>query len=583
ADVAVFVHALDLALSNNEFYGKGDVAKANRLVDMCSARLKTFPQTPWRTQKGLVVRGYRSAIDGAVQPYGLEIPADLDFTKPVPLYVWLHGRGDKTTDLHFIDQRASRAGRIAPAGAIVVHPFGRHCIGFKSAGEIDVLDVVKHVQSEYKIDPDRVVLMGFSMGGAGAWHLGAHYTDHWVAVSPGAGFAETAKYNRLALSDYPVTYEQTLWQLYDVPGYVRNLFNVPFVAYSGEVDKQIQAARVMEEAFKSEGRELPHIIGPKMGHSYHPDSLAEIMKMMAVAVDEKRDRSPAKVHLQTKTLRYNRMHWVTALRLERHWQDSRVDAEITSPHQWKVETKNIRELQLNPQQGSGQIEISIDGKLLQVERDSGKPVILSYSESAKKWTEISRQPKDSGLFKVHGLQGPIDDVWMSPFLVVVPSQECRSEKVQRWMEFEIEHMKRRWQTLFRGELRIKKDSDVTPDDIANYHLVVWGDANANSIIAKSLGQLPVQWDVKTLTVNGKEHAAADHVPVFVYPNPLNSKKYIVVNSGPTFREGHDSTNSLQNPKLPDWAVVDLNTLPSAQSPGKIVDAGFFSEAWQYTK
>jgi hypothetical protein len=58
---------------------------------------------------------------------------------------------------------------------------------------------------------------------------------------------------------------------------------------------------------------------------------------------------------------------------------------------------------------------------------------------------------------------------------------------------------------------------------------------------------------------------------------------VVLNSGPTFREGHDRTNSLQNPKLPDWAVVDLATPPDAQTPGKVVDAGFFDEEWKWRK
>ena len=66
-------------------------------------------------------RGYRSEVDGS-QPYGLEIPDSVDFSKPVPLYIWLHGRGDNATDLHFIVERQGRKGQIQPAGAIVVHP-----------------------------------------------------------------------------------------------------------------------------------------------------------------------------------------------------------------------------------------------------------------------------------------------------------------------------------------------------------------------------------------------------------------------------------------------------------------------------
>ena len=42
------------------------------------------------------------------------------------------------------------------------------------------------------------------------------------------------------------------------------------------------------------------------------------------------------------------------------------------------------------------------------------------------------------------------------------------------------------------------------------------------------------------------------------------------------------TNSMQNPKLPDWAVVQVgpDTPPTDESPGKVVAAGFFDEQWR---
>ena len=51
--------------------------------------------------------------------------------------------------------------------------------------------MTQDVKAKYPIDPDRIVLYGFSMGGAGAWSIGSHYPDLWAAVQPGAGFAET--------------------------------------------------------------------------------------------------------------------------------------------------------------------------------------------------------------------------------------------------------------------------------------------------------------------------------------------------------------------------------------------------------
>jgi len=110
-------------------------------------------------------------------------------------------------------------------------------------------------------------------------------------------------------------YERRLWGVYDVPAYVRNLFNLPVVAYSGEKDKQIQAARVMEQAFADEGKELSHLIGPGMGHRYHADTLKTILGRMKEACDQGLDHSPSRVTLQTQTLRYHRVHWVDVQRL----------------------------------------------------------------------------------------------------------------------------------------------------------------------------------------------------------------------------------------------------------------------------
>ena len=86
--------------------------------------------------------------------------------------------------------------------------------------------------------------------------------------------------------------------------------------------------------------------------------------------------------------------------------------------------------------------------------------------------------------------------------------------------------------------------------------------------------------ISGLSVGSSEYSASNHVPVLVYPNPLAPDRYVVLNSGMTFREGHDRTNSLQNPKLPDWAVLSLHEAPNAETAGRVVAAEFFDERWQ---
>ncbi|HND51709.1 MAG TPA: prolyl oligopeptidase family serine peptidase, partial [Pirellulaceae bacterium] len=603
-DAEVYLKAVDYALRHGEFYTDKDFPKADAALKQAEQRLTELAagKTPWTDARGLVVRGYRSKLDDSVHPYGLVVPQDLDKSKPVTLYVWLHGRGDKQTDLHFVHERERSTGQISPPGALVLHPFGRHCLGFKSAGEIDVLEAIEHVKTQYSIDSNRIVLIGFSMGGAGAWHLGAHYADRWCAVSPGAGFAETAQYNKLTPDKFPPKYEQTLWGCYDVPAYVRNLFNVPVIAYSGEKDKQIQAAQIMEAAYRAEGRTLTHLIGPDVEHKYHPDTLKELMSRLAEVAAKGRDAQPRQVALQTRTLRYNRQFWVEATGLVEHWQDSRIDAAIDDAKVLKATTRNITSLRFTPPREVASIQIDDQslaatspiaaGRQVSLVRQADRwrivaidnPSTAAGSSAASAVPAAPAVPTSPGaatpVVKRPGLQGPIDDVFLEPFLVVEPSGQSKYPQVAEWVSAELNRFRQRWRALCRGELRTKRDVDVTPEDIRRYHLVLWGDAESNKLIQRVNGRLPINWPNGHVQVEDQQFTASRHVPALIYPNPLNADKYIVLNSGLTFRDSHDRTNSQQNPKLPDWAIIDVSRPADGERPGGIVLADFFNEQWE---
>ena len=129
ADVQMFIKAVDFALRVSEFYDKKDVAKDVAKMDwaltQAKERLEKLDSHPWTTQKGQVLRGYTSVIDGSSQPYGLVIPDGLDLSKPAPLYVWLHGRNSPETDLHWLFNRSKNAGEVHPDDTIVLHDLSK--------------------------------------------------------------------------------------------------------------------------------------------------------------------------------------------------------------------------------------------------------------------------------------------------------------------------------------------------------------------------------------------------------------------------------------------------------------------------
>jgi hypothetical protein len=163
---------------------------------------------------------------------------------------------------------------------------------------------------------------------------------------------------------------------------------------------------------------------------------------------------------------------------------------------------------------------------------------------------------------------------------VKPTGRAAHPAIGTWVEAELARAIDTWRVNFRGAARVVADTGVTPEMIRDLHLVLWGDPASNAVLARILPKLPLEWNAATLRLNGRDYAAATHAPVLVYPNPLATDRYVVLNSSYTFRQGSSNTNALQTPKLPDWAVVNLDTPPSIAAPGRIEAAGFFDEIWR---
>lgn len=591
-DVLVFARAVRIAVEHQEFFAPGDVKKAQRLLEAGSQRIRDLEagRRPWLTDPGLTVRGFRSSLDGSLQPYGLVLPASFhpQHASGYRLDIWLHGRGETLSEVNFLDQRMQQVGRIAPAHTIVLHPYGRYSNAFKFAGETDVFEALQHVRQQYPVDEDRIAMRGFSMGGAGCWQFAVHYPDQFFATTPGAGFSETPEFLKFFQKETlnPQWFEEKLWQMYDCPVYAINLANLPTIAYSGEKDIQKQAADIMETALTDVGIDLVHLIGPDTGHSIHPDSMKEIEARLSQLAALGRDRTPRRVRFATSTLKYNRSHWVVLEGLEEHWMPARVDAEVQTDNAIAVSTRNVTALRLDFPAGHAPLDVTIpvtiriDGAILSASRPaSDRSFTVLLRKQGSRWEIASGF--SSELRKRPGLQGPIDDALMSRFVFVRPTRPSRiSRTLAKWVDHEMERAVEHWRRHFRGEAIVINDTEVTDELIAGSNLILWGDPTSNAVIGRIAEQLPVKWSATELQVGSTKFEPSDHAPVLVYPNPLNPDRYVVLNSSFTYREYAYLNNARQVPMLPDWAVIDLREPPGTQFPGRVAAAGFFDESWQ---
>jgi poly(3-hydroxybutyrate) depolymerase len=162
---------------------------------------------PFVKRTGSFERHYALSGAGEIMPYRVYVPTGYDGTRPFPLVVALHGLG--ATEDSFMDGY----GKVMPALAeqrnyIAVAPLGFRVdgfYGFRAAAaatpgqrrrgelsELDVMEVLKRIRRDYRIDDARIYLMGHSMGAIGTWALGAKYPDLWAALAPISGLGDPA-------------------------------------------------------------------------------------------------------------------------------------------------------------------------------------------------------------------------------------------------------------------------------------------------------------------------------------------------------------------------------------------------------
>ena len=597
ADIEIYYKAAVWIMRHKEFFQKEAADWTSAVLDrgLLRGSQAAQGQSPWLRQTGTsVVRAYRSRVDGSVQPYAVTFPAEYgkQVGKRWRIDVVLHGRDAGLTEVKFLHQHAGRAAA-KDQDWVQLDLFGRGNNAYRWAGEADVREAVAHFLAvEYQLgrdallDTTRKVLRGFSMGGAGTWHLGLHYPDAWSVLGPGAGFTTTHGYIKTLPAKLPA-YQEACLHIYDALDYAENAFNVAVVAYSGDQDPQMQAAKNIEAKLRPLGIPMTHLVAPGLGHQFPAEWRKKAEQLYSKYSAPGRPDFPPRVRFVTYTLKYQSCDWVELLGLERHYEQAKVDAERTEAG-FKVTTANVRAMRLTAPAGPAlPLRVQIDGQELEarpyvnaagmgslyLERREGKWAAVLPQKLV---TDRLRRPQ-----KMHGLQGPIDDAFMDSFLCVRGTGKPWHEATEKYARANLERFQAEWNKFLRGDLPVKDDVDVTEEDLATRHLILFGDPSSNALIGHTLGGLPMQWTAQGIFLAEHKVGAAEHVPVLIYPSPLNSGRYVVLNSGHTFRAADfRGTNALLYPRLGDYAI--LRPSPKDQDPAaaEVVTAGLFDDFWQ---
>ena len=608
ADVEICAKAAGWILRHREFfepaYSQWTIEVLNTGLRRASELGEGKPLTLQR--EGSTVLGYYSEVDESVQPYAVTLPRgyDPDIDRRWPLHVVLHGRNAKLNEVSFIhefDGMPTKDGRTW----IQLDVFGRTNNAYRWSGEADVFEAMSALKRRVRIDDSRITLRGFSMGGAGTWHIGLHYPSLWSSIGAGAGFVETVHHLKLASPLSPL--HQQLTKIYDAQEYALNAFNVPTIGYGGELDPQLFAAKTMHAKGQELGVPIELLIGPETAHKFHPDSLKKYMEFLATHTRQGRlpFPNPAKLKFITYTLKYNHCDWMTIEELIKPYEPTVVEAEIeTQTKTISVHTKNVAMLQISRNVAD---MIGIDGSKplsLQV-AEGNSPVGIYFEKRPEGWTRLdatqTRQYTALGtepglnpegglkpellaggdLRKRHNLQGPIDDAFMQPFVCVRPTGIAWSDGQTAWGRWTLERFEREFNKRLRGQVPVIDDTQVTDTILATKNLALFGDPGSNATLAMLVDKLPVKWMKDRFEVRGQTYSSAEHGLVMIYPNPLNPRKYVVINSGHTFHET-EFVNSNANlyPRLGDIGVIKFTARSDRGFDETVLFSDLFNSRWQ---
>jgi len=595
-DIEIYHKAAIWTVKHDEFYNKASADWTLAILDrgLLRASQQARGEAPWLSAPGrTVVRAYRSAIDGSVQPFAVTLPADYgkDPQKKWRLDVVLHGRNPSLTEVSFLHAHLAEKPIAAGLNYLQLDIYGRGNNAYRWAGEMDVQEAIESFINTERalgrgnlIDAERLVLRGFSMGGAGTWHLGLHRPDHWCVLGPGAGFSTTRGYVK-DLPDKLPSYVEKCLHIYDAVDYAENAFDVPVVAYAGADDEQLQAARNIEEKLKPLHIPMTLLIAPGLKHQFPEEWQKKAEEEYAKYTVKGRPEYPPQVHFVTYTMKYPSCHWAEILGLEHTYQRAMVDAKQVEKG-YAIKTENVRGLEIVLPSGATreQLAVAIDGQDLNVRPYTNQGGLHVYLEKRDKiWSvalpERLATARLRHLQKIGGLTGPIDDAFMGPFLCVRGTAQPWYDKTQEFAAANLERFQAEWSKYFRGELPVKDDVDVVAEDIGTHSLILFGDPSSNSLIKQVLVGLPLQWTQKEITLGGKKYSSAEHVPALIYPSPLNPERYVVLNSGHTFHAADfEQTNAMLYPRLGDYAI--LKPTGKDKLAAEVVHAGIFDDSWQ---
>lgn len=518
-------------------------------------------------------RTFVSNIDGSVQYYSVA-PSTSD--SPNQAFVLsLHGASVEATNQTRAYKQKDWAHIVAPTNR---RPFG---FNWEEWGRTDALEVMADARMIFNTDPSRNYLTGHSMGGHGAWVLGATFPDKWAAIAPAAGYPDIIGYRRAGV-DSAMFENRHFEMIYRgaLPGRVvdlkKNYLQSGVYVLHGDADAVVPVgqARLMREKLGTFHNNFAYYEYPNGSHWYGDHSMDwpplfdflrknSIPETADVKNIEFRTASPA-----VSASNY----WITInqqLFLYKH-SDARVSLrnDTIFANLENIQTITFHTSKLKPSMPS---VIAIEGHLIMPE--SRGDVIVRYD--ANTWREISvlpynqKNPDRYGGFKLAFANNVV-------FVYATNGTAEENDWYQNKARFDAETF------LYRGNgsIEIIPDNKFKVEAYANRNVVIYGNANNNLAWKTLLANCPVQVTRNGIKFGSQIIEGNDLGTYFIYPRPDSKTASVGVVAG-TGTAGmkslypNDYFSGITG--FPDLLIFTLDWIKEGLDGVKV--SGFFGNDW----
>ena len=549
----------------------------------------------WRELGGVPIKaeasytmGFYSPIDDSCQPYALRVPREHDGSTPLPLVVFMHGQGMYNPRQFY-----------APAlqGCYVVGPQGRGGMDWMYIAENDIMAVLDHVQKILPIDKTRIILAGGSMGGTGSWHLATRFPSRFAGFIAINGLMDVRALDLMGKPRLPALPPDSpvRFLIEDTSSYTYacNLHNVRIFAGHGTHDpiNPVGGAEEMQKRL----RELGHPEFEMHQYPYLRHGLDLDYEALATQMTEQPAKPIWKLHHKTAWLRYGDAGWLCITGMERHLLHAEITAEADKvSHEISITTSKVTRLELRgdrlPFSGTP-AAVVIDGvRFTDTVLGSAWPRTCVFARDTQAgWRLVPAGETLAGLNKTADLEGPVENAYVSRFLVVAPDKSAldRQDPEAIAAQAAADRFQTLWQKLFGVSCRMTSADKVTETDIAEGNLVLYGGAGINAITARVLPGLPLAVEGKQIRLGDQRFAGEEVGARLCYPNPLNPRHYAVLNVG-TCPEAYYRINErfghwfhwvpFFHREFYDYAIFDAHTI--GDDPGTFLTWGYFNEQWK---